>query len=119
MVGDPHNQTLNVAVQWGIVGVVLLWALWLTHLALFRGETMAAWVGLTVVVQNMLTSLLNSHLLHFHEGWMYMLGVGVAGGMVLCARGEPALRLRFERTAPCQPRLRVEIATVTESGGDG
>ncbi len=86
VVGDPHNQTLNVAVQWGIVGVVLLWALWLTHLALFRGETLAAWVGLMVVVQNMLTSLLNSHLFDFHEGWMYVLGVGVAGGMVLRAR---------------------------------
>ena len=39
-----------------------------------------------VVVQNMLTSLLNSHLFDFHEGWMYVLGVGVAGGMVLRAR---------------------------------
>jgi O-antigen ligase len=86
VVGDPHNQTLNVAVQWGIVGVILLWALWLTHLALFRGDGMAAWVGLMVVVQNMLTSLLNSHLFDFHEGWMYVLGVGVAGGMVLRAR---------------------------------
>jgi hypothetical protein len=86
VVGDPHNQTLNVAVQWGIVGVILLWALWLTHLALFRGDGMAAWVGLMVVVQNMLTSMLNSHLFDFHEGWMYVLGVGVAGGMVLRAR---------------------------------
>ena len=66
--------------------MILLWALWLTHLALFRGETLAAWVGLMVVVQNMLTSLLNSHLFDFHEGWMYVLGVGVAGGMVLRAR---------------------------------
>ena len=26
-VGDPHNQTLNVAVQWGAAGVVLLYAM--------------------------------------------------------------------------------------------
>jgi hypothetical protein len=31
----------------------------------------------------MLTSVFNSHLFDFHAGWMYVLGVGVAGGMVL------------------------------------
>jgi len=39
-----------------------------------------------VVVQNFFTSLFNSHIFDFHEGWMYVLGVGVAGGMVLKAR---------------------------------
>jgi hypothetical protein len=45
-----------------------------------------------VVVQNIFTSLFNSHLFDFHEGWMYVLGVGVAGGMVLRAKSadEPA-----------------------------
>jgi O-antigen ligase len=33
------------------------------------------------VVQNVFTSLFNSHLFDFHEGWMYVLGVGIAGGM--------------------------------------
>ena len=28
----------------------------------------------------------NSHIFDFHEGWMYVLGVGVAGGMVLQER---------------------------------
>ena len=83
VVGNPHNQTLNVAIQWGAVGVVALFAMWLLHLLLFRGEGLAAWIGLMVVVQNILTSLFNSHLFDFHEGWMYVLGVGVAGGMVL------------------------------------
>ena len=41
---------------------------------------------LLVVVQNIFTSLFNSHLFDFHEGWMYVLGVGVAGGMVLKGR---------------------------------
>ena len=86
VVGDPHNQTLNVAVQWGVIGVVLLYAMWLTHLALFRGEGLVNWIGLLVVIQNMLTSLLNSHLFDFTEGWIYVLGVGVAGGMTLAQR---------------------------------
>lgn len=85
VIGNPHNQTLNVAIQWGGIGILLLYAMWLVHLRLFRGEGLAAWVGLLVVVQNIFTSLFNSHIFDFHEGWMYVLGVGVAGGMVLRA----------------------------------
>lgn len=86
IVSNPHNQTLHVAVQWGLSGVVLLYALWIAHLRLFTGEGLAAWIGLVVVVQNITSSLLNSHLTDFHEGWIYVLGVGVAGGMVLKAK---------------------------------
>jgi hypothetical protein len=86
IISNPHNQTLNIAVQWGTIGVVLLYAMWLVHLLLFRGEGLVAWIGLLVVVQNMFTSLFNSHLFDFHEGWMYVLGVGVAGGMTLAAK---------------------------------
>jgi hypothetical protein len=45
-----------------------------------------------VVVQNVFTSLFNSHLFDFHEGWMYVLGVGVAGGIVLKASGAAGAR---------------------------
>lgn len=86
VIGNPHNQTLNIAVQWGIIGIIVLYAMWLAHLLLFRGEGLVAWIGLLVVVQNMFTSLFNSHIFDFHEGWMYVLGVGVAGGMVLQER---------------------------------
>ncbi len=86
VIGNPHNQTLNVAVQWGMFGVVILYAMWFAHFSLFRGEGMAAWIGLMVVLQNIFSSLFNSHLFDFHEGWMYVLGVGVAGGTVLRAR---------------------------------
>jgi hypothetical protein len=86
VIGNPHNQTLNIAVQWGMIGVLLLYAMWLVHLLLFRGEGLVAWIGLLVVVQNIFTSLFNSHLFDFHEGWMYVLGVGVAGGMTLAAK---------------------------------
>jgi O-antigen ligase len=82
VVRNPHNQTLNVAVQWGTLGVVILYAMWISHLLLFRGEGLANWIGLLVVVQNIFTSLFNSHIFDFHEGWMYVLGVGVAGGLV-------------------------------------
>jgi hypothetical protein len=86
VIGNPHNQTLNVAVQWGSLGVAILYSIWIVHLLLFRGAGFANWIGLLVVVQNIFTSLFNSHLFDFHEGWMYVVGVGVAGGMVLKTR---------------------------------
>lgn len=86
IVSNPHNQTLSNAVQWGIVGVLVLYALWIAHLLMFRGEGLACWIGMLVVVQNMLSSLLNTHLFDFTSGWIYVLGVGVAGGMALAAK---------------------------------
>lgn len=86
VIGNPHNQTLNVAVQWGVLGIAVLYAIWTPHLLLFRGDGLANWIGLLVVVQNVFTSLFNSHLFDFHEGWMYVIGVGVAGGMVIQAQ---------------------------------
>ena len=65
VIGNPHNQTLSIAVQWGMIGVILLYAMWLVHLLLFRGDGLMPWVGLLVVVQNVLTSLFNSHLFDF------------------------------------------------------
>jgi O-antigen ligase len=83
---NPHNQTLSVAVQWGIVGIAALYAMWLAHLLLFRGQGLPNWIGLLVVVQNLVSSLFNAHLFDFVEGWIYVLGVGIAGGMALGAR---------------------------------
>ncbi len=87
VIRNPHNQTLNVAVQWGVLGIAALYAMWLSHLLMFRGDGLFNWVGLLVVVQNIFTSLFNSHIFDFHEGWMYVLGVGIAGGVVLRAGG--------------------------------
>jgi O-antigen ligase len=89
---NPHNQTLYVAVQWGLLGCIILYAMWYFHLLLFRETNLAAWVGLIVVVQNIVSSLLNSHLFDFHEGWMYVLGVGVAGGMAAGAKKTSDMR---------------------------
>ncbi len=78
---NPHNQTLAVAIQLGLIGVVALWAMWIAHLFLFRGNTLAEWIGLVIVVQNIVGSFFNSHLFDFVQGWVYVIGVGVAGGM--------------------------------------
>ena len=86
VIANPHNQTLNVAVQWGLLGVAVLYAMWFSHLMLFRGDGLMAWIGLMVVVQNFFTSLFNSHIFDFNEGWIYVLGVGIAGASILKSR---------------------------------
>jgi O-antigen ligase len=78
IIGNPHNQTLLFAIQWGLVGVVALYAMWIVHLLTFRGEGIAAWFGLVAVVQNILSSLFNSHLTDFYQGWLYVIVVGIA-----------------------------------------
>jgi hypothetical protein len=55
---------------------------------------LAAWIGLLVVVQNIFTSLRDSHLFDFDEGWLYVLGLGIAGGMMLGGK-EIASRVPF------------------------
>jgi O-antigen ligase len=83
---NPHNQTFAVAIQLGLIGGVLLWAMWVAHLLLFRTSGLVEWIGLVVVAQNVVGSLFNSHLFDFTQGWFYVVGVGVAGGMVLKQR---------------------------------
>ncbi len=80
---NPHNQTFTVAIQLGAVGAIILWAMWIAHLLLFRGNDLVNWIGLVIVVQNIVGSLFNSHLFDFTQGWVYVLGVGVAGGVAL------------------------------------
>ena len=80
---NPHQQILAVGIQLGFVGIAVLIAMWLSHLALFGAAGMASWVGLVVVVQNMVGSQFNSHLFDFTHGWLYVVGVGIAGGAAL------------------------------------
>lgn len=89
---NPHNQTFTVAIQLGLVGGALLWAMWIAHLWLFRGGGLVEWIGFVVVVQNIVGSLANSHLFDFLQGWVYVVGVGVAGGAVLKRRAAAALK---------------------------
>ena len=83
---NPHNQTFAVAIQLGLVGAVVLWAMWMAHFLLFRGEGAAAWLGTVVVVENIVSSTAHSHLFDFNNGWLYVFGVGVLGGMTLRKR---------------------------------
>jgi len=84
---NPHNQTLTIAIQLGLVGVILLYAMWIGHVWLFRGPGLTAWIGLVLVAQNIVSSLFNSHLFDFTQGWLYVFGVGVVGGMVQQCKG--------------------------------
>jgi hypothetical protein len=89
---NPHNQTFAVGIQLGLIGIVVLWATWIAHLLLFRGGGLVAWIGLVVVVQNIVGSAFNSHLFDFLQGWTYVVGVGVAGGMMLNVRASRGTR---------------------------
>jgi hypothetical protein len=80
---NPHQQTLTVAIQLGILGAAVLWAMWMSHLLLFRNGGVVAWFGLVVAVQTIIGSLFNSHLFDFTQGWTYVFGVGVSGGLML------------------------------------
>lgn len=80
---NPHNQIFAVAISLGLVGAAVLLAMWAAHFILFRGGGSAAWVGTVIVVQNVASCLANSHLFDFSQGWLYVFGVGIAGGLVL------------------------------------
>src|SRR6187551_2210840 len=89
---NPHNQTLAVGIQLGVLGIAVLWAMWVAHLMLCRGKTLAAWIGLVMVAQNIIGSLFNSHIFDFGQGWTYVIGFGVAGGMALSDRRSESTR---------------------------
>jgi hypothetical protein len=43
---------------------------------------MLAWIGLVIVMSNIIGSLFNSFIFDFTEGWIYVIGFGVVAGMV-------------------------------------
>jgi O-antigen ligase len=90
---NPHNQTFAVAIQLGLVGAVALWAMWITHLALFTGQSTVAWLGLLAVMENILSSTVHSHLFDFNSGWLYAFATGVLGGTVLNERAKALKKL--------------------------
>ncbi len=82
VVANPHNQTFSIVIQWGVSGLIVLYALWFFHLRMFFKGGFIADLGLMLVVQSIIGSLFNSHLSDFAEGWLYVLGVGAAGGIL-------------------------------------
>jgi hypothetical protein len=90
---NPHNQTFAVAIQLGLVGAAVLWAMWIAHMALFTGSSAAAWLGFVLVTENIVSSTVHSHLFDFNSGWLYVFGVGVLGGTILGDRDRASKRL--------------------------
>jgi hypothetical protein len=75
---------LELAIQFGVIGVAVLYAVWIAQLLMFQGVGLAAWLGQGVVTQTIVGALFLSYMLDFSSGWLYVFGVGVLGGM--CAR---------------------------------
>jgi O-antigen ligase len=92
---NPHNQTFAVAIQLGVVGAVVLWAMWIAHIALFSGPNALAWFGLVLVAENILSSTVHSHLFDFNNGWLYVFGVGALGGTILGQRDSGSTKIEF------------------------
>jgi O-antigen ligase len=93
--GNPHGQILGIAVQLGLIGAIVLIAMWIAHLALFGEYNLMSWFGLIVVVQNIVSSLFNSHLFDFVQGWIYVFGVGMLGGAVLASREKSSTKIQY------------------------
>jgi O-antigen ligase len=88
---QPHNQILTVGLQVGAIGIVLLLATWAVHAGLFlRAGGLAGMIGAALVLQNVVSSQFNSHLGDFTQGWAYVIGVGICGGVALARRDPPA-----------------------------
>jgi O-antigen ligase len=101
---NPHQQTLAIGIELGLTGVMLLFAFWAAHAALFSGPGLVAWCGLTIVVQNILASQFNSHLFDFTQGWLYVVGVGVLGGTLAGqTRSQVCSRRGGKASAPSVP----------------
>lgn len=83
VVANPHNQTLYFAISWGTIGVLLLFAMWISHVLVFSGLGLVSWIGMLVVIQNIFDSIFNSHISDYVEGWIYVMGVGVCAGAIL------------------------------------
>lgn len=106
---NPHNQVFAVGIQLGLLGIAVLFAMWISHLLLFRQPDLIAWIGLAVVVQNVVSSLFNSHLFDFTQGWTYVFGVGVAGGAML----RSGARQELATVEPCGVNIQGLDTTVS------
>ena len=71
--------------------------MWSVHYLLFRTASWPAWVGTVIVVENVVSSLVHSHLFDFMHGWLYVYGVGVIGGKPV----RPHLALRSIAMGTC------------------
>jgi O-antigen ligase len=89
---NPHNQVFSVAIQLGLLGVIVLLGMWVAHVLLFCTTGLIAWLGLVVVLQNVIGSLFNTYLFESGQGWLYIFGIGITGGVVLSGAPNAANR---------------------------
>jgi O-antigen ligase len=87
---DPHNQFLHVTLQVGLLGGVILLAMWAAHFRMFLHRDVVSIMGQAVVLQNFVGSLFNSHLSTVTQGMLYCLAVGVLGAAVRDQLAGPA-----------------------------
>jgi O-antigen ligase len=97
MPANPHNEIFAIGIQFGIVGIIVLLAMWLVHWRLFFRTGPAGFFGLIAVTQNIIGSLFNSHLMDFTQSWIYVFAVGVFGAMQMSPSGKDA---RMRRASP-------------------
>jgi hypothetical protein len=102
---NPHNQILATAIQFGLLGVAVLLAMWVCHFRLFLLPGPTAWTGLSVVGANIVGSLFNSHLSDFSQGWLYVFGIGIAGGVILHKRQVVESKPRADESTAASPLL--------------
>jgi O-antigen ligase len=100
---NPHNQIFATAIQLGFIGAGVLLAMWIAHLLLFFSPGLPAGIGLAVVVQNVVSSQFNSSLFDSTLGWVYVLGVGVLGGMTLRGSSPMCVHEKRHGGVPCSP----------------
>jgi O-antigen ligase len=104
-VSDPHNQFLHTTLQIGLLGGLVLLAMWAVHVRMFLGRDMASMVALAVIVQNLIGSLFNSHISQVTQGMTYCLAVGILGAVVLGLRGsQPDSGPSHARLRPIEPQ---------------
>lgn len=80
---DPHNQTLHVVLQVGLIGGLLLWAMWIAHARMFLARDMASVFGQAIILQNVIGGLFNSHISAVTQGMLYCLAVGLLGAVAM------------------------------------
>ncbi|WP_211910273.1 O-antigen ligase family protein [Tardiphaga alba] len=85
-VADPHNQFLHTTLQVGLIGGIILLAMWFFHFKMFVRRNFASTMGLGIVMLTILGSLFNSHISQVTQGMLYCLGVGMLGSVLLNAR---------------------------------
>jgi O-antigen ligase len=95
--GNPHNQMLELAIQFGLIGVAVLFAMWIAHLMMFASRGVMPWLGQGLVVQTVIGALFLSYLLDFTTGWLYVLGVGTLGGTAAVAERGPCIARKDAR----------------------